>query len=140
MSQVLDNLISNALKFTAAGGSVSIRVLQQAGEEIVEVADTGIGIPEAEQERLFQRFFRASSASQRHIAGVGLGLSIVRAIVEAHGGRIEFHSLQGAGTTFRVRLPLDPAGRARRDPVPSPPGEVATAAISTPHQQKGSVR
>jgi len=113
ISQVLDNLISNAIKFTAPGGTVSIRVTQAAGEAVVDVEDTGIGIPEAEQEHLFQRFFRASSASQRHIAGVGLGLSIVRAIVEAHGGAIEFASRQGAGTTFRVRLPLDPAGRSR---------------------------
>jgi signal transduction histidine kinase len=136
LSQVLDNLISNALKFTAAGGSVKVNVLQQAGEAVIEVTDTGIGIPESEQERLFQRFFRASSASQRHIAGVGLGLSIVRAIVEAHGGSIECHSLQGAGTTFRVRLPLasraDPAARP-----PAPPRQNGVAAMSMPHDRKG---
>jgi signal transduction histidine kinase len=106
ISQVFDNLISNALKFTAAGGTVCVTVREEDGDAMIEVADTGIGIPETEQERLFQRFFRASSASQRHIAGVGLGLSIVRAIVEAHGGSIDFSSVHGAGTTFRVRLPL----------------------------------
>jgi signal transduction histidine kinase len=126
LAQLVANLVSNAIKFTPAGGRVSTRAFVEDGNAVIEVEDTGIGIPEAEHEQLFQRFFRASSASQRHIAGVGLGLSIVRAIVEAHGGAIEFASRQGAGTTFRVRLPLDPAARTRGRS--GRPGEAATRA------------
>jgi signal transduction histidine kinase len=67
-----------------------------------------LGIPEAEQDRLFERFYRASTATERAIPGVGLGLTIAKAIVEAHGGTLDFDSVEGAGTTFRVRLPLNP--------------------------------
>jgi len=68
------------------------------------VADTGIGIPVEEQEHLFERFFRASTATERHIPGTGLGLAITKAIVDAHGGTIEVESAAGRGTTFRVTL------------------------------------
>ena len=71
----------------------------------IEVSDTGIGIPETERERLFERFFRASTAVSRQIPGTGLGLHIAQAIVHAHGGRITVASTVGAGTTFRVELP-----------------------------------
>jgi hypothetical protein len=73
---------------------------------VVEVEDTGIGIPKAEQERLFERFFRSSTATDHAIPGTGLGLAITRAIAEAHGGRITFTSEPGVGTRFRVMLPL----------------------------------
>ena len=71
----------------------------------LEVADTGIGIPAAEQKRLFERFFRASTADERQIQGTGLGLYIARAIVEAHGGEISFESEAGRGTAFRIEIP-----------------------------------
>jgi PAS domain S-box-containing protein len=106
LAQVLDNLVSNALKFTAAGGSVDVRVSADCGDALIEVADTGMGIAPAEQEYLFDRFFRSSEATERAIPGTGLGLTIAKAIVERHEGTIEVESAAGEGTTMRVRLPV----------------------------------
>jgi PAS domain S-box-containing protein len=105
LAQVFDNLISNALKFTPEGGSVTVRGRVEGGVVVAEVEDTGIGIPPAEQDRVFTRFFRSSSAVERAVQGTGLGLTIAKAIVEAHGGTIGFRSAEGEGTTFRVELP-----------------------------------
>jgi signal transduction histidine kinase len=112
MFQLLDNLVSNAIKFTPEGGRVEVRLLQRNSRVRVEVADTGIGIAEDEQARLFERFFRARTATERHIPGTGLGLYIACAIAEAHGGTIEVESQPGRGTTFCVELPLVPADDA----------------------------
>jgi signal transduction histidine kinase len=106
LGQVIDNLLSNALKFTPDGGEVGLRLFALDGNAQLEVWDTGIGIPATEQPRLFERFFRASSATDAAVPGVGLGLSITKAIVESHGGRLSFTSEEGRGTTFRVHLPL----------------------------------
>jgi signal transduction histidine kinase len=104
--QLFDNLVSNAIKFTPAGGDVEIALAPAVGGGVsIEVSDTGIGIPEADRERLFERFFRSQAVLERHIPGTGLGLYISKAIVEAHGGRIAVRSEQGAGTTFLVELP-----------------------------------
>lgn len=108
LSQLVGNLISNALKFTPSGGSVVARVFVDGGRAVVEISDTGIGIPPAEQSRLFQRFFRSSTATEQAIPGTGLGLVISRAIAEAHGGTIDVTSVPGEGTTFRVEIPLQP--------------------------------
>jgi signal transduction histidine kinase len=108
LSQLVGNLISNALKFTPAGGSVVARVFEADGRAVVEISDTGIGIPKGEQSRLFQRFFRSSTATEQAIPGTGLGLVISRAIAEAHGGSISVTSATGEGTTFRVEIPLEP--------------------------------
>jgi signal transduction histidine kinase len=108
LTQLVGNLISNALKFTPAGGGVVARAFVDDGRAVVEIADTGIGIPPGEQSRLFQRFFRSSTATEQAIPGTGLGLVISRAIVEAHGGTIDVTSLPGEGTTFRVEIPLEP--------------------------------
>jgi signal transduction histidine kinase len=108
LSQLVGNLISNALKFTPAGGSVNARTFVADSNAVVEIADTGIGIPLGEQSRLFQRFFRSSTATEQAIPGTGLGLVISRAIAEAHGGTIGVTSAPGEGTTFRVELPLEP--------------------------------
>ena len=105
MFQLLDNLVSNAIKFTPPGGEVRVSVGAANGAVRLEVADTGIGIPAAEQKRLFERFFRASTADERQIQGTGLGLYIARAIVEAHGGEISFESEAGRGTAFRIEIP-----------------------------------
>jgi PAS domain S-box-containing protein len=105
LGQLLDNFVSNAIKFTAAGG-IEVRLRAQDAWVVLEVADTGMGIPEAEQEQLFERFFRSSTATAQAIQGTGLGLAISKAIAEAHGGRISFTSVENEGTTFRVELPL----------------------------------
>ncbi|MEU9169735.1 ATP-binding protein [Streptomyces sp. NPDC048420] len=106
LDRVLMNLLSNAVKFTRDGGKVSVRADAQDGEAVLSVSDTGIGIPAAEQEKLFQRFFRASNATEQAIPGTGLGLTIVRTIVANHGGRTEVRSEEGRGTTITAWLPL----------------------------------
>ena len=106
LAQVLDNLVSNALKFTPEGGTVSVRTSTDGEHVRVEVADTGIGIPLEDQPRLFERFFRSPAATEQAIPGTVLGLAIVKAIVEAHGGRITVSSIEGMGTTFRLELPV----------------------------------
>jgi PAS domain S-box-containing protein len=105
IGQVIDNLVSNALKFTPAGGTVGVRAYSHASAVRIEVADTGMGISEDEQGQLFERFFRTARAQEEAIPGVGLGLSISKAIIEAHNGRISVRSLEGVGTTFFVDLP-----------------------------------
>jgi signal transduction histidine kinase len=106
LERALTNLLSNAIKFTESGGRITVTVAAVDGEACLSVSDTGIGIPLEEQERLFQRFFRSSTAQERAIQGTGLGLSIVNAIVSAHGGRIDVRSAHLEGTTFVIRLPI----------------------------------
>jgi signal transduction histidine kinase len=113
LGQLVGNLLSNAIKFTPAGGSVTARVRRDGESGVIEVEGTGIGIPASEQDRLFERFFRSSTATDQAIPGTGLGLAITRAIAEAHGGRITFSSAVGEGTCFRVELPVS-EGRRRR--------------------------
>jgi PAS domain S-box-containing protein len=105
IGQVIDNLVSNALKFTPAGGTVDVRAYPHDSAVRIEVADTGMGISEDEQAQLFERFFRTARAQEEAIPGVGLGLSISKAIVEGHNGRISVRSVEGAGTRFFVDLP-----------------------------------
>ena len=107
LSQLVSNLLSNAIKFTPAGGSVTARTFAENGDAVIQIEDTGIGIPKVEQDRLFQRFFRSSTATEQAIPGTGLGLVISKAIAEAHGGGISVRSDRGAGTCFTVRLPFE---------------------------------
>jgi len=107
LAQLVSNLVSNAIKFTPPGGTVTARTFVEGGDAVIEVEDTGIGIPEAEQERLFQRFFRSSTATEQAIPGTGLGLVISKAIAEAMGGGISVRSASGEGTCFKVRIPLE---------------------------------
>ena len=103
IGQALDNLISNALKFTPAGGSVNVSIDLRDDLVLVSVADSGCGIPESEQDQLFERFFRSSTTA--HLPGTGLGLAIVKAIVETHGGSITCDSSESNGTNFTFSLP-----------------------------------
>jgi signal transduction histidine kinase len=103
--QLLDNLISNAIKFTPQDGRVEVRALRTREGCVLEVSDTGIGLAPGDLERVFDRFFRTERATDQQIAGTGLGLFIARAIAEAHGGRIAATSEPGEGTTFRIELP-----------------------------------
>jgi PAS domain S-box-containing protein len=107
IGQVVDNLVSNALKFTPVGGRVELLAEANDGGVRIEVADTGMGIPADEQARLFDRFFRTARAQDEAIAGAGLGLSIAKAIVEAHDGQISYRTVEGEGTTFTVDLPTN---------------------------------
>ncbi|HZU20936.1 MAG TPA: sensor histidine kinase [Gaiellaceae bacterium] len=112
LAQVLDNLISNALKFTAAGGHVRVSVRGDGPCARIDVEDDGIGIPLAEQRAIFGRFFRARTATERQIPGTGLGLSIAKTVVELHDGTIDLASEEGRGTTVSVRLPFAAAHAA----------------------------
>jgi signal transduction histidine kinase len=105
LAQVLDNLVSNAVKFTPEGGSVTVSVGTNGKGAKLAVTDTGIGVSADEQRQVFTRFFRASSATRRAIPGTGLGLAICHALVEQHGGSIEFRSREGEGTEVVVTLP-----------------------------------
>lgn len=109
LERAVTNLLSNAIKFTQDGGTIITRVRpDHDGTCTLSVADTGIGIPEAEVQDVFQRFFRSSNVRADAIQGTGLGLSIVRSIVERHHGHIDVHSSPGEGTTFTITLPLAP--------------------------------
>jgi signal transduction histidine kinase len=108
IEQLLENLVENAVKYSPAGGAVGLDV-RLAGDEVrISVSDEGIGIPEADLPRVFERFHRAANATGLPLAGMGLGLFICHAIAEQHGGRIEVNSQAGVGTIFRVSLPYVP--------------------------------
>lgn len=102
------NLIDNAVRHTARGGSIEVRVAAQAGNALIEVSDTGEGIPTADLERVFERFYRVDAARSRETGGTGLGLAIVRHVAESHGGRASVKSELGSGSTFTVLIPLSP--------------------------------
>ncbi len=106
IEQLLENLVSNAIKYTPTGGCVDVTFASAPQKMVaISVADSGIGIPESEQARLFTEFFRAANARAREALGTGLGLAIVREIVESHQGRITVKSREGEGATFKVMLP-----------------------------------
>jgi signal transduction histidine kinase len=105
LGQVVDNLVSNAIKFSPDAGTVDLTVDRRNGLVLIEVEDHGMGIPEEERKHLFERFFRAQGALDRQIPGTGLGLYITKSIVEAHGGTVAARSIAGEGTSFVVQLP-----------------------------------
>jgi len=105
VKQVVVNLLDNAIKYTPEGGTVALIVSVQNGKAVLEVQDTGIGIPPQALPRVFDRFFRVDSARARPQGGAGLGLSIVKSICTAHNGRVEASSKPGEGSRFRVELP-----------------------------------
>lgn len=106
LQEVLQNLLDNALQYTPAGGKIDVSASCSDGRVIVTVADTGIGIPQVEQERIFERFYRVDAARSREAGGTGLGLSIARHIMEAHGGRLWVESAVGEGSRFHFSIPI----------------------------------
>lgn len=105
LAQVCENLLSNAVRYTPEGGTIAV-VTRTVGDELeLDVQDTGVGISDDDRHRLFDEFFRADSARTTATRGIGLGLSIVKAIVDAHDGRVHVESTLGEGSTFTVRLP-----------------------------------
>ncbi|CAM2918087.1 HAMP domain-containing sensor histidine kinase [Paenibacillus sediminis] len=106
LSQVWNNLIHNSIKFTPIGGTITIAIEPHDNKVTVSIADTGIGISEEDQTRIFERFFKGDKSRNRSIGGSGLGLSIVKKIIDKHHGTIEVDSRLGEGTRFRVHLPL----------------------------------
>jgi len=108
--RVIANFTSNAIKYNKPGGMVKITVTRAAETVKVSVADTGMGIPEEDHGKVFQRFYRAAEVRQKGIVGTGLGLAIARSIVDMHGGSIGFESRPGDGTTFYFSLPVQRSG------------------------------
>jgi heavy metal sensor kinase len=106
IKQVVVNLLDNAIKYTPAGGSVRLNVRARDRKAIMEVIDTGVGIPAAALPHVFERFYRVDEARSRQIEGAGLGLAIVKSICAAHGGQVEVDSVENRGSRFRVELPL----------------------------------
>ena len=106
LKQVVVNLVDNAVKYTPEGGRISIIISEIDRKACLSIIDTGIGIPAEALPHIFERFYRTDKARSRDAVGAGLGLSIVRSIVQAHGGTVEVESTESKGTTFRILLPL----------------------------------
>jgi len=111
--RMVDNLVDNAIKFTPAGGHVAVRLWQEDGELVFEVADTGIGIPADQLDLIFERFYQVDGSVTRRYGGAGLGLALVKEIAKAHGGRVTVESQVGQGSTFTIWLPLNGAAPHR---------------------------
>lgn len=116
--QVLYNLLSNAIKFTPSGGEIWVRARALDDDLVLEVGDTGVGVPVTEQEKIFSEFYQVQSAHNRQHQGTGLGLPLTRRLVQLHGGRISVESEEDAGAVFTIRMPL-------RGPEPEPNGDSA---------------
>jgi two-component system sensor histidine kinase GlrK len=112
---ILDNLLSNAIKFTPRGGTISIHARSDRGQLIMDVMDSGPGIPADERGRIFEAFYQGKTPQGGHVKGTGIGLSVVTEFVNAHGGSIEILEAKSGGAHFRVRLPLHPTASATRE-------------------------
>jgi two-component system sensor histidine kinase BaeS len=139
LAQVVDNLLSNALRYTPAGGRILVTLEARGDDAVIEVADTGMGIAPEHLDRIFHRFWRAPEARAVASGGSGVGLALVADLVRAHDGRVEVSSRPGRGSTFSVVLPLcehEPAAAPRRTPAPAVPdlwrarGEGRVATVS----------
>jgi heavy metal sensor kinase len=115
LKQVVVNLLDNAIKYTPNGGRIKLKIAQEEGNAVLDVADDGIGIPPEALPHVFKRFFRVDGSRSRDQGGAGLGLSIVKSICDAHGARVEVSSTPGRGSRFRIRQPLaaEPLAHAR---------------------------
>ncbi len=115
LAQVVNNLVSNAVKYAAAGGALEVRLAAKEGQAVLEVLDRGSGVPRGCEHRVFEEFFRAHDSLNSGIQGAGLGLTIARQIVRAHGGELDYRAREGGGCCFRVRLPRHTTGTAAAD-------------------------
>jgi len=106
LAEVLQNLLDNAVQYTQPGGTIDVKTRFDGKEVVFTVADTGIGIPESDLERIFERFYRVDAARSREAGGTGLGLAIARHIVDAHSGRIWVESAIGQGSRFHFSVPI----------------------------------
>jgi signal transduction histidine kinase len=111
LERALINLMSNAIKFTPPGGEVTVRLQLEGSSVVLAVEDTGMGVPHEEAHRLFERFFRSSTAQSAAVQGTGLGLTIVSSIAQAHGGSVDYRPRSGGGSVFSITLPLSKALR-----------------------------
>jgi len=107
LAQVLINLVDNAIRYTSAGGTITISGLVEGDEIRIDVTDNGAGIPAENIPRIFERFYRVEKARTRGMGGTGLGLAIVKHIIKGHGGRVDVKSVVGKGTVFSIFLPLE---------------------------------
>jgi two-component system OmpR family sensor kinase len=112
LREILDNLLANVRTHTPPGTTTTVRVRKEGDEAILEVADQGPGLDAADAARVFERFYRADPSRARDRGGTGLGLAVVAALIEAHGGRVELDTTPGSGATFRIRLPVEPVTAA----------------------------
>jgi two-component system, OmpR family, phosphate regulon sensor histidine kinase PhoR len=126
LAEVLQNLLDNALQYTLSRGEIVVSAEPRDGDVVFTVADTGIGIPRADQSRIFERFYRVDAARSRELGGTGLGLSIAKHIVEVHGGRIWVDSEVGRGSKFHFSVPIFDVERAAR---PTPPSAATRGTI-----------
>ncbi len=128
LGRALANIVGNAVKFTGTGGRVRVSTAEVPGERAVRLVccDEGMGIPQAEQSRLFTRFFRASNATKNEIPGTGLGLVVVRGIVDAHGGTLSLSSVEGVGYHRGDGAPLLRRARRRRSSPHRPRRRIGT--------------
>ena len=131
LAVVLDALIENAVKHTRERDTIEVSVRRRDGTVTIGVRDTGVGIPAADLDRIFDRFARADPGRSRHTGGFGLGLSIVKAIVDAHGGTVDVETQEGVGTRFEIRLPVvETAVRQRRErEAPAGTDEASTVGV-----------
>jgi two-component system phosphate regulon sensor histidine kinase PhoR len=106
LTEVLQNLLDNAIQYTPAGGQIMVSAGVAGADVVFTVTDTGIGIPQAEQPRIFERFYRVDVARSREVGGTGLGLAISKHLVEGHGGRIWVESELGQGSQFHFSVPI----------------------------------
>jgi two-component system, OmpR family, sensor histidine kinase VicK len=106
MRIVWQNLLSNALKYTPAKGQITISIAKDKTKVKIAVADTGMGIPKAQQKNIFTKLFRADNVREKETSGTGLGLYIVKSVIEQFGGKVWFKSIEKKGTTFYVTIPL----------------------------------
>jgi len=121
LEKIVLNLVFNALKFTPSGGRVELRAEKQGEEFVLTVADTGMGISEKNLPHVFDRFWQADGSSKRKYQGVGIGLALVKELVEIQGGQVAVHSQEGKGTTFIVRLPYQSAEPLQKPGEPALP-------------------